>query len=110
MKHINLWEDNLCFFGSCCVYQGGVFLTELTDPSKVIARGKYNILEPREVYELTGQVPNVVFPSGMILEEFDAEGFAKPDSPVKVYYGGADTVVGLAHTTVQELLDACFDL
>jgi len=25
----------------------------------------------REPYELAGQVPNIVFPSGMIVEEFD---------------------------------------
>ena len=51
-------------------------------------------------------MPNVVFPSGMIVEEFDAEGFALPASPVKIYYGAADTVVGLAVTTVGELLAA----
>ena len=70
------------------------------------ARCRCNILEPREPYELSGQVPNVVFPSGMIVEHFDADGFALPDSPVKVYYGAADSVVGLATTTVQELLAA----
>ncbi len=75
-------------------------------PSKVIGRCRCNILEPRELYELAGQVPNVVFPSGMIVEEYDQDGFAKPESPVKIYYGAADTVVGLATGTVQDLLDA----
>jgi len=42
----------------------------------------------------------------MIVEDIDAEGFAKPSSEVKVYYGAADTVVGLAITTVGELLEA----
>ncbi|MCK7469599.1 MAG: hypothetical protein MZU95_01420 [Desulfomicrobium escambiense] len=77
------------------------------DPAKVLGRSRGNILEPREPYELCGQVPNVVFPSGMVVEEFDAEGFALPASPVKVYYGAADTAVGLAVTTVGELLAAC---
>jgi len=72
----------------------------------VLARSRNNILEPRELYELVGQVPNVVFPSGMIVEEYDADGFAKPNSPVRVYYGAADTVVGLATTTVAELVTA----
>ena len=58
------------------------------------------------MYELAGQVPNVVFPSGMIVEELDADGFAPPSSPVRIYYGAADTVVGLAETTVGELLAA----
>ncbi|TFG55122.1 MAG: hypothetical protein E4H35_06385, partial [Candidatus Aminicenantes bacterium] len=49
---------------------------------------------------------NVVFPSGMVVEEFDGEGYALASSPVKVYYGAADTAVGLAETTIGELLEA----
>ena len=93
-------------FGSANIYQAGVMLLDLEDPTKVIGRCRCNILEPREFYELAGQVPNVVFPSGMIVEHYDAEGFVLPDSSVKVYYGAADTVVGLATTTIQELLAA----
>jgi beta-1,4-mannooligosaccharide/beta-1,4-mannosyl-N-acetylglucosamine phosphorylase len=91
-------------FGSANIYQAGVMLLDLHDPTRVIGRCRGNILEPRELYELAGQVPNVVFPSGMIVERSDAEGFALYDSPVKVYYGAADTVIGLATTTIQELL------
>ncbi|MHC4862184.1 MAG: glycoside hydrolase family 130 protein, partial [Planctomycetota bacterium] len=75
-------------------------LLDLEDPTRVIARTRQNILEPREPYELTGQVPNVVFPSGMIVEE---------DGTVLVYYGAADTCVGLAVTTVEELIEACHE-
>lgn len=92
-------------FGSSNIYQAGVMLLDLQDPSKVLSRSWCNILEPREMYELTGQVPNVVFPSGMIVKEFDAEGFAKPESEVYVYYGAADTSVGLAITSINELLE-----
>lgn len=94
-------------FGSANVYQAGVMLLDLKDPSKVIGRCRRNILEPRESYELSGQVPNVVFPSGMIVEGLDADGFAPPDGGVKIYYGAADTSVGLAETTIAELLEAC---
>jgi beta-1,4-mannooligosaccharide/beta-1,4-mannosyl-N-acetylglucosamine phosphorylase len=76
-------------FGSANIYQAGVVLLDLNDPSKVLGRCRFNILEPRELYELAGQVPNVVFPSGMIVEQYDAQGFVLPDSPVKVYYGAA---------------------
>jgi len=92
-------------FGSSNIYQAGVILLDLFDPSKVLARSWCNILEPRELYELTGQVPNVVFPSGMIVKEFDAEGFAKPESEVYIYYGAADTSVGLAIASINELLE-----
>ena len=91
-------------FGSANIYQGGVFLLDLNDPSKVLGRCRCNILEPREIWELAGQVPNVTFPSGIIVEKFDNDGFALPSSEVKIYYGAADTVVGLAITTISELL------
>ncbi len=90
------------------IYQAGVFLLDLKDPAKVLARSRYNILEPRELYELTGQVPNVVFPSGAVAEGVDAEGFAAPESPVLIYYGAADTTVGLVQTTVGELVERAF--
>jgi beta-1,4-mannooligosaccharide/beta-1,4-mannosyl-N-acetylglucosamine phosphorylase len=96
-------------FGSANIYQAGVVLLNLEDPSRVEARGRNNILEPRESYEMVGQVPNVVFPSGMIVEHSDTAGFAEPDSRVLVYYGAADTCVGLATTTVRELLSWCDD-
>jgi beta-1,4-mannooligosaccharide/beta-1,4-mannosyl-N-acetylglucosamine phosphorylase len=94
-------------FASVNIYQAGVALLDLEDPSTVLARSRHNILEPREPYELTGQVPNVVFPSGMIVEDYDEQGFARPQSAVRLYYGAADTCVGLALTTVQELIDCC---
>jgi len=96
-------------FGSSCIYQAGVMLLDLNDPSKLLGRGKYNILEPRELYELTGQVPNVVFPSGAIVEEQDANGFALNSSEVKIYYGAADTCVGLATSTIEELIQAAME-
>lgn len=96
-------------FGSSNIYQGGVMLLDLDDPSKVLGRCRCNILEPREAWELSGQVPNVTFPSGMIVEYFDEEGFALMDSEVKIYYGAADTSVGLLITTIRELLEAAME-
>ena len=88
------------------IYQAGAMLLDLEDPTKVLGRGKYNILEPRESYELMGQVPNVVFPSGAIAEKVDSDGFADPKSEVLIYYGAADTSVCLAFSTIEELLQA----
>jgi predicted GH43/DUF377 family glycosyl hydrolase len=96
-------------FGSSNIYQGGVMLLDLNDPSKVIGRCRCNILEPREIWEVAGQVPNVTFPSGMVVEEFDDEDFALESSEVKIYYGAADTSVGLLITTISELLDAAME-
>ncbi|MBL1218552.1 MAG: hypothetical protein D8M59_13800 [Planctomycetes bacterium] len=94
-------------FASSNIYQAGVVLLDLTDPTKVIGRGRNNVLEPREGYELTGQVPNVVFPSGMIVdgEAGEDDGCYGEDCEVRVYYGAADTVVGMARGTVGGLLE-----
>ncbi len=91
-------------FGSVNIYQAGVALLDLADPSQLIGRSRDNVLEPRELYELVGQVPNVVFPSGMVVDDYDSEGYALEDSPVRVYYGAADTTVCLATGTVGGLL------
>jgi beta-1,4-mannooligosaccharide/beta-1,4-mannosyl-N-acetylglucosamine phosphorylase len=104
---LHIYHGVATHFGSANIYQAGVMLLDLEDPSKVISRGFYNILEPREPWELTGQVPNVVFPSGMIVKEYDSEGYARPESEVFVYYGAADTCVGLAVSTVSELIANC---
>jgi beta-1,4-mannooligosaccharide/beta-1,4-mannosyl-N-acetylglucosamine phosphorylase len=103
---LHVYHGVATHFGSANIYQAGVVLLDLLDPARVVGRCRGNILEPREPYELSGQVPNVVFPSGLVVEEFDRDGYALPSSPVKVYYGAADTAVGLAVTTIGELLEA----
>jgi len=77
------------------VYRLGVCLLALDNPARVIARPKDFIFEPRELWELRGDVPNVVF------------SCANPvvDGNVYVYYGGADHVIGLATCTFDDLLD-----
>ncbi len=103
---IHVYHGVATHFASSNIYQAGVSLHDLNDPSIIISRGKYNILEPREMWEMCGQVQNVVFPSGMVVEDYDEEGFALPDSKVSIYYGAADTVVGLAETTIKDLIEA----
>lgn len=101
---LQIYHGIAVHLASIYIYQVGVFLADLNNPAKVIARSKYNILEPRTLYELTGQVPNVCFPCGVIVEEFDQNGFALPNSEVKVYYGAADTALALATTTIRDLI------
>lgn len=106
---LHLYHGVATHFGAANVYQTGVALLDLADPGRVLARGAFNLLEPRTPWELTGQVPNVVFPSGMTVTAVDGEGFAPGEAMVRVYYGAADTCVGLAVATVDELLaDARF--
>ena len=97
-------------FGSVSLYQAGVALLDLDDPLRLIGRSRDNVLEPRALYEAVGQVPNVVFPTGMIVDDVDADGFAADDSTVRVYYGAADTSVCLATGTVGGLLSEVVDV
>jgi predicted GH43/DUF377 family glycosyl hydrolase len=77
-------------------YYVATALLDLKDPSKVIARRKVPILEPETPYELHGQVNNVVFPCGAVVIGED----------LFVYYGGADTVIGVATMKLAELLNS----
>jgi predicted GH43/DUF377 family glycosyl hydrolase len=105
-----LYHGVATHFASANLYQAGAALLDLEDPLRVVARSPDNVLEPRKLYEHVGQVPNVVFPTGMIVEEFDDEGYAREDSVVRVYYGAADTSVCLASGTIGGLLRTLEDV
>ena len=94
--------DELVVFGTPVyvafgyVYSAGAALLDLEQPWRVIHRAAPYILSPQRDYECVGDVPNVVFPSGLIVEEYDDQGFARFDSPFLLYYGAADTVIAAA--------------
>lgn len=77
------------------VYRMGIILLDLDDPTKVIRRPVDPIFWPEELWELRGDVPNVVFSN------------ANPvvDGQMYVFYGGADHVIGLATCKLADLLD-----
>jgi predicted GH43/DUF377 family glycosyl hydrolase len=77
------------------IYRAGVVLLDLKDPSVVLARSDVPILAPRAEYERIGDINNVVFASGAILEG---------DGTMKVYYGAADTSICVATTRIEDLL------
>ncbi len=104
---LHLYHGVATHFQSTNIYQTGAVLLDLNDPTKVLGRTQDNILEPRQNWELAGQVPNVVFPSGATTSSTDSEGFAPDDAILRVYYGAADTVVGLAENTVGAIIAAC---
>ena len=79
------------------VYRMGAALLDLEQPWKVLARSREYLLAPHEYYECVGDVPNVVFPCAALT---DAD-----TGRIAIYYGCADTVTGLAFTTVDEILD-----
>ena len=104
---LHIYHGVATHFASVNVYQAGAVLLDLDDPSRVVSRTRGNILEPRELCEIVGQVPNVVFPSGLIVDEYDDSGVARMESRVHLYYGAADTCVCAATSTVERLIAAC---
>ena len=78
------------------VYRMGVALLDKDEPWKVKYRSKDYLMAPWELYECVGDVPNVVFPCAALTD--------KDTGRIAVYYGCADTVTGLAFTTVDELV------
>jgi predicted GH43/DUF377 family glycosyl hydrolase/glycosyltransferase involved in cell wall biosynthesis len=91
------------------VYRLGVILVDLNNPSKVIFRSPNPILEPEEDYEigLSGAwVPNVVFTCGAVAGS-DKEILDDGDE-ILVYYGAADTSIGMAKATLADLLPERF--
>jgi beta-1,4-mannooligosaccharide/beta-1,4-mannosyl-N-acetylglucosamine phosphorylase len=93
--------------GALNIYQAGLLLLDATDPARVLARSDGNVLEPREPYETTGQVPNVIFPSGWIVEPGVSIDPVPDEALLYLYYGAADTSVALATATVGRLIEAC---
>ena len=83
-----------------CVYRLGVVLHHLEDPSQIIAIGDEWILQPEETYEITGYVHNVVFSCGVVPED---------DGSIKIYWGGADSVMCVGTADIEELVDHCLD-
>lgn len=104
---LHIYHGVATHFLGANIYQAGAVLFDLKDPRQVLGRTLNNILEPRETWEMTGQVPNVIFPGGVTIAETDDDGFAVTSSELRLYYGAADTAVGLAVSTVAEIIAAC---
>lgn len=70
-------------------------LLGLEDPSKVIGRTNGPLMVPEEDYELLGNVPNVIFPTSVVINNDD----------LGIYYGAADTSICLATINLSALLE-----
>ena len=75
-------------------YAMGAALLDRDEPWRVLHRADSFLLAPHALYELVGDVPNVVFPCAALADSDTGR--------IAIYYGGADTVVALAFTTVEE--------
>jgi predicted GH43/DUF377 family glycosyl hydrolase len=87
-SHIQGYGTNRVVFGI------EVVLLDLENPRKVIGRTKGPFMVPDAHYELIGQVPNVIFPSGAKIA----------NNKLEVYYGATDTYCAVATIPLDNLL------
>ena len=92
-----LFYHGVSFTCNGFVYSFGAVLLDINNPAKVLYRTRDYLLTPEKLYEITGFVPNVVFPCANL---FDASS-----GRIVIYYGAADTYTAIAFTQVDELLD-----
>jgi len=79
-----------------CMYRLGLALFDLHTPEKCLKRGDEWVFGPEEPYECKGDVDNVVFPCGYTI--------APDGDTLRFYYGAADSSIGLATSSIKELL------
>lgn len=78
------------------IYRLGLALTAADDPSRLLMRSTEWVFGPEVAYERAGDVGDVVFPCGWVLEE--------DGDTIRMYYGAADTSVCVATTQLDRLL------
>jgi len=79
------------------IYRAGLALFDLDNPRRVIYRSNEWVFGPRKDYERVGDVSDVTFPSGAVYDAATDE--------LRVYYGAADTSVGLITAKLSDVLD-----
>ena len=79
------------------VYSVGGAILDIENPSKVKYRCSTYLMTPEEWYEERGFVQNVCFPCAALTDSATGR--------VAVYYGAADSYVGLAFGYVDEIVD-----
>ena len=79
------------------IYRVGLALLDLNEPTRVLRRLPNWIFAPLAPYERTGDVPNVVFPCGLVHDSGSDQ--------VRLYYGAADSSICLATAPLHDLLD-----
>ncbi|MFV0506990.1 MAG: glycosidase [Bacteroidales bacterium] len=76
-----------------------MFMTDLKEPSKLIASPAGHFMAP-EGEERLGDVSNVLFTNGWIADD---------DEKVFIYYASSDTRMHVATSTVEQLVDYCMN-
>lgn len=79
------------------VYSIGAAILDRDEPSRVLHRCTDYLLTPEEWYEERGFVPNVCFPCAALTDPATGR--------IALYYGCADSYVGIAFTDIDTVID-----
>ena len=76
------------------MYRAGAALLSKKDPQKVIGHLVQPLFSPEKEYEISGDVGNVVFPTGAIVK----------GERLYIYYGAADRLIAAKSLNLAKLL------
>lgn len=76
-------------------YKVGAMLLDLDNPTKILHRSREPVLEPEEDYENNGFKAGVVYVTGAAVK----------NGELLVYYGAADSYIGVAHANLEQFLE-----
>jgi predicted GH43/DUF377 family glycosyl hydrolase len=79
------------------IYRMGLVLLDLQDPARLLRRSPDWIFTPTTPYERIGDLPNVVFPTGLVHDRATDE--------LRLYYGAADSTIAVATARLADLLE-----
>ncbi len=80
------------------LFRLGAAMLDPDNPARVLHRTNVPILAPREDYERIGDLPNLVFSCGALLED---------GGKVRLYYGASNSCICIGTLTLSELMKDC---
>ena len=82
------------------LFRLGAVILNKERPWEVVGRTNVPILSPREEYERVGDMPNLVFACGAVIE---------PNGELKLYYGASNSCICMGTTMVSQIVAECLE-
>jgi len=80
------------------LYRLGAAILDGNNPTTILARGNIPILSPRELNERVGDVQNMIYSVGALVDQA---------GKMEIYYGSANSEICVAYTTVDKVITEC---
>ena len=82
------------------IYRLGAAILDKNNPAKVLIRANIPILSPRETYERIGDVPNIVYSTGAVVED---------NKNLKIIYGAANSCICFGKASIEDIVINCLE-